>query len=394
MKIKNIKIRTEENYMIASAMCKIRAIGWDVVYLKFDKKYKDYVTLDGGVFAALLMSASSKLGQDIEIDGEITEHTLEALQNAIENYASWKVGFKKIKIKAKKITKDKKKGKYEAAFFSGGVDSFYTYLKHKDTLKHLIIVNGYDVDLRNKVLWQQAVQGARALAKKENIELIEVECNIEKLVEPIVAWNYCFAGGLSAIGLLFRKKFGTVYIASSFKKDQIVPGDGSNRQVDKKWSGKNLAVIVDGEEASRFDKVEAISKEKIALEYVRVCYLNKKGTYNCRICDKCVRTMVSLEILGKLKNSKTFSKTLDLNLVKNLPVEHEIGLLFHRENLDEVRKRHGSKELEAAIVYLIDNFKHKDPPISEGVIAQAIYIDHMYLMGKAYKAFGKIKNNF
>ncbi len=49
-----------------------------------------------------------------------------------------------------------------ACFFSGGVDSFYTLLKHREEITHIIFVHGFDIALEDHSLRAQASRMARA----------------------------------------------------------------------------------------------------------------------------------------------------------------------------------------------------------------------------------------
>jgi hypothetical protein len=64
--------------------------------------------------------------------------------------------------------------------------------------------------------------------------------------------------------------------------------------------------VHDGAEATRTQKLmDWICGSELALENLRVC-LAPGDAYNCGRCEKCVRTMIPLELAGKLASSKVF----------------------------------------------------------------------------------------
>lgn len=62
-------------------------------------------------------------------------------------------------------------------------------------------------------------------------------------------------------------------------------------------------LIVDGCQRRRVDKIAAMTDWNIAQKYLNVCLIQKgEDTTNCGSCSKCLRTLLALEILGKLDN--------------------------------------------------------------------------------------------
>lgn len=395
MRIRQVKTKTEGEFVIISAKCKIRCFGEDEIYFKINKKYSDFILADASPFAAALVIPAMKIGENLIIDGSLSEGLYKNMQQIMRILLSWNVGFKPIKIIAKKIVKDTQSPHAIGSFFSGGVDSFYTYLKNKKTkdgkLTHLILANGYDIALPNKSLWKKTRKHVMKIAQTEGIQVIEVESNIQPLLEPIVEWEFTFGGCLGAIALLLRNKFKRVFIASSFAYNQQFPG-GSTADTDKLWGTDKLTIVHDGAEATRVEKVKIIARSKLVLDNLRVCYLNLKDTYNCGRCDKCLRTMISLQIAGKLSKAKTFPHTVNVDLVKKLPIQSIHTAVFHEENLAELKRLQIEPELQNAIEQCLSNSSH---PFSvfHTFITKAMYFDHRYTKGKLYTVYTKIRND-
>jgi hypothetical protein len=67
------------------------------------------------------------------------------------------------------------------------------------------------------------------------------------------------------------------------------------------------------------------------LSWLRVCWRNPGGAYNCGRCPKCVSTMVALRMAGLLERAPTFPSTLDLARVAALDLSAPgSGLLWSR----------------------------------------------------------------
>jgi hypothetical protein len=90
-----------------------------------------------------------------------------------------------------------------------------------------------------------------------------------------------------------------------------------------------LEVIHDGAEASRTEKiVRRIAGSALALETLNVCWEGEPGR-NCGACDKCLRTMIGLELAGCLGACSTLPSALDLDAVHATLLagpEHDVDL--------------------------------------------------------------------
>ncbi len=224
----------------------------------------------------------------------------------------WNIGLTPIKIEADALVADAPGPQRSASFFSGGVDSFYTYLKHKtdpvkaDRIDCFILVNGFDIDRRNTQLWDRTLKNIKSIATADEVELIVVRSNIQGLVEPTLLWDYAHGGCLAAVGLFLRGAFHQIYIPSTHSVAEQIPW-GSNLALDGHWSTGSTTFVHDGTEATRITKViSQIAQSPLALEHLRVCFANERGAYNCGQCDKCLRTMINLYVAGALETSSTF----------------------------------------------------------------------------------------
>lgn len=394
MKIKNVRIEKTDDHISLLADCKIRTIGWDTVYFTFGKQYADYLYEDASPFAAALLIPSMRLGQNLIIDGSVSERLMEGMKFIMEKMVAWPFGLKPITIQAKHVTKDNAQPEKVASFFSGGVDSFYTYLKHrsdkKDKISHFILVRGADIDPRNKKLWDETKENVQKVADEDGIEMVAAESNVQTLIEPIIAMDYTHGGCLAAIGLCLRKGFKKIYIASTFGYAELMPY-GSHPELDGHWSSEAIMFEHDGAEADRFEKIERqIAKSPIALKHLRVCYMNKNGAYNCGNCEKCYRTMVSLYIVGKLNESETFPNSINPDHLTFLISQVGFALKGHEQNLAALKSRNLDPRLQQAIEKGLAHGTNPANSIKERALQKIIYLDHMYFRERAHKIWAKL----
>jgi hypothetical protein len=408
MVIKDITVTRSKDRITLAATCKLRKIGWDDIYITLEgKKHHEYIYEDASPFAAALLIPSMKQGEDLVIHGSISEQLYEGMHEVMKVVLDWGIGLKPIEIKVDSITKDKQHGNiHTASTFSGGVDSFYTYLKHKkdrsrsDRIDTFILVKGFDVDLRNTDLWQATLKNVRAIAKKEGIDLLTIETNARVVMDPILPrGDYTHGGCLAAVGLALRNGIRKLYIPSTFSKAEQIPW-GSHPNVDPHWSTEQLTFIHDGIESTRLEKITLeVSRSPVALQYLRVCYMNKKSAYNCGRCDKCLRTMVGLYASGVLQRVKTFPHKLDYNLVAEGPHVNGTGTYINYgevETLKLLKEKHLDSRLQDALAAKIDKSIHMRARIRDKMdlrlamlVQYGVYLDFAYVNSSAYTLLAK-----
>lgn len=389
--------RTAEGTAL-SAKCRIRKIGWDRVYFSLSNSSQaDYVRDDASPFAAALLLPSMKRGEDLIIEGSVSRQLYNGMHVIMEEVLRWDIGLKPIKIEVGAVVRDPPRPGRSAAFFSGGVDSFYTYLKHKtdpvraNRITSFILVSGFDIDRRNVQLWNRTLENIRSVAGADEVELIVVSSNIQALVEPILLWDYAHGGCLAAVGLFLRGEFHQIYIPSTHSVAEQIPW-GSNLALDRHWSTEGTTFIHDGTEATRIQKViSQIARSPLALEHLRVCFANEPDSYNCGRCDKCLRTMINLYIAGVLEKSGTFPHHIDPELVAAVPtIPGEHGGIFHTENLRALQERNLAPELQQAISTSMSNAVVMKPSLKHIAEDRVKYMDHVYTRGCLYSFWDRL----
>ncbi len=129
----------------------------------------------------LALLPAMRRGSELKLPGTISSRLLLAVPKIQDVFCTWDEElFERISLDAQTRSNgqaDRPSG--VASFFSGGVDSFYTLLKRRDEITHLIFVHGFwGIPLTNWSLREQASQAAREVARDLGKTLIEVETNL------------------------------------------------------------------------------------------------------------------------------------------------------------------------------------------------------------------------
>lgn len=215
-------------------------------------------------------------------------------------------------------------------FFSGGVDSFYSLIKHRDEIDNLILVHGFDIPLENAEAFALAEAPAREVAQLFGKRLIVVKTNLREKQPSIPGgWEMYHGAAIMAVAYALAPNHGKVYIASSYSYANLHTW-GSHPLTDPLWSTEALQIIHDGGE-TRMDKLRTLVQYPEVIERLRVCW-EQLEVYNCGHCEKCVRTMLGLRAHG-IDHLAALPGTLTPEFVRQQPLSHG-SVLFWREFLD------------------------------------------------------------
>jgi hypothetical protein len=220
------------------------------------------------------------------------------------------------------------------SFLSGGVDSLATLrlnrcdfpLDHPSAIKDCLVVHGFDIGGQERSgtemdAFRRALAALSAVAEDAKVTLIPVSTNIRHLDDDVNFWIYEFHGAaLASVAHALCGRFTTVHIASTFDIPNLQAW-GSHPLLDPNYSSFALQIKHDGARFSRLDKVRLIADWPVALQNLRVCTENPPGLLNCGKCEKCIRTMLELQVAGALAQTDVFpAKMVTKELLETLVI--------------------------------------------------------------------------
>ncbi len=278
----------------------------------------------------LALVPAMKLGSPLRISGPVSRRLLEGARRFQEVFSLWFPEFQRVAVHAEAADDSAGPPPAEGTgiFFSGGLDSSYSLLHHRNELTHAIFVIGCDIPLSNTAARDAAVTRLSETARHCGVSFVTVETDLLRFSDPFCHWGHHYHGAaLAAIGLLFSGTLHTVYVASGASYNRIVPW-GSSPMTDPLWSTPRLHVVHDGADKERHEKIPLVAGFPVALRNLRVCFENPASGLNCGQCEKCFRTMVGLRLWGALDACGVFDRPLDLDaMVAHPEVIEQFGKL-------------------------------------------------------------------
>lgn len=314
----------------------------------------------GDALAVGMMAPAMFEVEPLTIDGALTRVLIGNLQGAQEILASWYDFLSPVTVSAQRVTDDGQPRPDGAAgvacCFSGGVDSWYTLLKHQHRITHILLVRGFDIGLHNDVLWEKTRARAEKVAQRLGMRLVTCTTNLRTVADKRRAswgrnydgdfWGKCLHGSsLASVALTLGNEVAELIVPATHSYRQIKFW-GSSPLLDPHWSNGHMAITHDGCEADRLQKVRAIARSDIALATLRVCH-DDTAEYNCGRCEKCLRTMMALRVCGALDRARTFPGGLSLSDVRQLIVPAH--LLHRYDEIAAAARSVGDEELVRAV---------------------------------------------
>jgi hypothetical protein len=218
-------------------------------------------TADAFLAAALL--PAMKVGSDLKIGGSVSTKLLRATATIQDIVTSWFPAYSSISIEAETLNNAESTDKRGVgSFFSGGMDSFYTLLKHQDEITTIIFLHGFDIPLEKNTLRDWVSKSIKEVAAEFGKVLIEVETNLPECLAKVSSW-FTPAGGfahgavMASIALLLSPQLKKVFISSSNPYYVLDPW-GSHVLLDPLWSTEDVEIVHDGCEATRVKKTALI----------------------------------------------------------------------------------------------------------------------------------------
>jgi len=306
--VKNpINIKDGDSFVSRFTICKNEEPLCDVEYESTLDIFSD--SLDPAL--PVVLFPAMREGRDILLKGAVSENLLSNSETIQNIFHMWYKKYTVVGISADAIHRDGQQKRGVACFFTAGLDSSYTLVKNFDEITHLIYVDGfYDSRKGNEKITEAHLDHLRQVSRKIGKPLIEIKTNLRDFMDDYGIWgDHNHGAGLASVGLLLSKYFHKIYIASSHTYDVPLPW-GSTPLMDPYWSTESVQFVHHGAEATRVKKTMEVAKNDIVLNSLRVCF---GAVPNCGRCEKCVRTMIHLKIVGALDTCTAFLTKETLN---------------------------------------------------------------------------------
>jgi len=293
----------------------------ETIFLKVDTAYEQYLNperADG--FLIGLLQFAMRFDYDITCEAPVSVELLYNLENHLipTLCKSTDAQFNDIKIHCTTINTPIQNADGIGTGMSLGVDSMHALANHMPgssspyTLTHLLFGNfgNFEGNYRNwsgqgvgvEKVQNFLYEGAKKVASEANLPLIFSDSNISAFyhghgIPFMYVHSYFMAFTIHSMSKLFKTYFfSSTYTYNQFHFSEKDPASHDLLTLNM-FSIKSLRFNSEGPTSDRMEKTERISNFDLAQKHLNVCIGEE---HNCGVCDKCRRTMISLDLLGKL----------------------------------------------------------------------------------------------
>ncbi|MFD2834243.1 hypothetical protein [Gramella sp. AN32] len=329
------------------------------LWYKFPLEYKEFIitgNLDAFLVGLLFLGLERK--ENIKIKGNVSEKLFYTIRHyLIPALASANSEYVKIDIFADNLNgNDLNKAAIAGTGLSCGIDSFATFYDHIDEkgsfkIDYFTFFNvGSHGDLGGshaRKIYESRLEGIRSFAAQVNKKLITVDSNLSEILKLNFQQSHSLRNISCALHL--QKLFKNYFYASAYKLDhfKLNPKDTSDsdflylRFLDTESTSFYSSVA----QYTRVERTLMVAGYSDTYNYLDVCTnpWENIDEINCSRCYKCLRTQLTLDIAGKLKN---YEGVFDISLFKKIKARYIGELLFKknkspldREVLDFMKER-------------------------------------------------------
>ena len=279
--------------------------------------------LDG--FAVALLPLAMTLGEDLHLEGVLSPRLFRGLGEYQRIQCAWKpTSFKPVRIRVERLHQAKPETLETgvACSYSGGIDSSYTLWRHlpdnerdpKYQISHCLMINGFDADsdIDDEGHFSRIQSSFEPMLADLGVELVLCRTNFMSFSDPRIL-KQSFGAMVTAPALVLGRMFSCFFVPASYRFDDFFR-DGSHLMIDHLLSTESMETVHDSSHLRRPEKTAIVSNWSASYSTLRVCsnatrYQEETGLIlNCSRCEKCIRTMKTLEICGNLESYRTFSR--------------------------------------------------------------------------------------
>jgi len=301
----------------------------DECFYSVPERYADFAdTESANCFLVGLLYPAMRHGEDIHVEGTVSARLIFNLNEYLIPFmAACDERLHVIKVTAAATdAAGRPSASAVGTGFSGGIDSFTTIYRHYAQptpegfkLTHLFFFNvgAHGIPKEPGDLETIERQFKARFAKfgsfpaEEGLPFVPVNSNVHKF-HP---WGHLEVATLATVSavMFLQRGIRRYYVASSghtYRQLWKFLGDGGRPDAIERinmmllpWlSTETLDLVDDGNRFDRSDKTEMIAGWPPVAKYLNVCYGHDTLDTNCSVCGKCRRTLLTLEILGRLED--------------------------------------------------------------------------------------------
>lgn len=341
------KVKSDGSHVIISTALVIDGKEEELWY-QFSSKFKPYlVTENLDAFLVGILFLALKTGNNITLKAPVSAKLFYSLNHyLIPALILSNPNFYRIQIFAEKLYfEDLNTGKVAGTGMSCGIDSFATFYDHLGEkgpyeIKYFTYFNvGSHMGSggeKGREIFKERLSRISSFSDEVNKELITVDSNLSEILKM----NFRQTHTLRSIScvLHLQKLIRTYYYSSAYRFDhfELNKLDTSDSDILNLHllSTESSQFFSSVSQYTRVERTQLVSENLETHKYLDVCTNpeDAEDFINCSKCIKCLRTQLTLELLGKLED---YIQVFDLNVYRKNKSKFFAHLLSSNSLIDK-----------------------------------------------------------
>lgn len=348
---------TQENKQIFYRVAVESIRGSETLWYSLDEPFGDLVAPSCDAPLVGLLIPAMAAGEDIHVDGVISDKLFYNLAGPYQKLLQLVIPT----LRPVRITADKVCGSLAcrppgvATGFSGGIDSFCALADHygsnvSDSFKitHLLYNNVGSHGKDGERLFRKRFERLAPVAERLGLPFVKVDSNLGKFYGKGLGFSKTDTPRNASVALLLQGGIGRCMYASSNSYAHVFVGPSKYMAFTESislplLSTETLDVFSVGSQYTRVEKTLRVAELPESYGSLDVCAqtLPDAADTNCSICQKCLRTLATLEIAGLLER---YSGSFNLDAYRRRRTMFFASMPgspnpFHKEIIEFCRQR-------------------------------------------------------
>jgi len=314
------------------------------LWFAVDQQYEPWLShenLDPFLMGLFLVAMEHR--EDIYLEGSVSEKLyFNMTHGLIHLFSLLDPSFKEISVYPRSLNRSSlnpENRNHVVTGFSGGIDSFHLLANHFFSeppagyqVTHLVYNNVGAHGSNAGEFFHKRFNRLVDFAREMELPFIKIDSNLYKILDTDFLLSVMPRNVASVMSL--QKLFGRYLYASSFTFQDFL-----ERMLYKigyldplsvsMLATETMEPVVVGSHVTRVEKTRQVADVETSHRHLYVCTeTNRDTAENCSTCFKCARTLLTLEILGKIH---LYEKVFDLNKFHNIKQPYIESLFYHQD---------------------------------------------------------------
>lgn len=286
----------------------------ELFWLDVPEHLQEGLSSSGNPWLGLLLPLAMHRGEPLSLPEPVDASLLQNAEQLQRIWCRWFPQYSPVRVEAEVRRTTDRDNRRVGCFLSGGVDSFFSFLRHEENFREgrparpaedLLCIWGFGVRLHQSAEYRHVAERLRSITQAYGRELLLPATNLRETRYGELSWGALGHGAaLAFVGLALENRYSEIRVPASFQDDKKFNW-GTHPDTLPLFSTAGLTVAYDGGFATRTEKTAFLARYPAVLDALHVCWQDHSDR-NCGQCEKCLRTMITLELLGVRHSCSSF----------------------------------------------------------------------------------------